>query len=173
MTQDQTRANGVGSPSKGQQWLTAMLRAFVVLVHSVVSTFQMNRNRPPRDWHTDQADAALPRTKNDTQSKETSLAIPQDGSQALILSSAANAARPSKDERVLTALTPKGTPPLGKGRSAFRRSRNPGGDHFVPHPLTNQTPTQILTASESDLPLPGGGEIARVITSAPKTNAAA
>ena len=161
MTQARTHAHGLVTPSLPQLWLTAMLRAFVELVRNVVSTFQMNRNRPPRDWHTGSADAALPRTKSDTQQQETVPAVPQDSPSALMVSST-QSVRPSNHEGVLTHATPRGTPPLGKGRSAFRRSRNPGGDHFVPHPLTNQTPTPISTASKPDLPLPGGGETAPV-----------
>ena len=78
MTQARTRSYGVGSPSLPQLWLTAMLRALVVIVQSVVSTFQMKRNHRLRDWHTGPAHASLPRTKNDTRHQETTLAVPQD-----------------------------------------------------------------------------------------------
>src|SRR5262249_6671894 len=122
-----------------------------------------------RDWHTGSADVALPRTKSDIQQQELTSAIPQDGSQALMVSRP-HRGRPSNHERV---LTPRGTPPLAKGRSAFRRSRNPGGDHFVPHPLTHQPPAPLSTASKPDLPLPGGDETAPAQQRAPKTNAAA
>jgi hypothetical protein len=71
MTQARTRAKGLATPSLSQLLLTAMLRMFVALVQSVVSTFQMKRNRPLRDWHTGSAQASLPRTKSDTQQQET------------------------------------------------------------------------------------------------------
>jgi hypothetical protein len=53
-----------------------MLRALVALAHSVVSTFQMKGKPLRRDWHTDQAQVSLPRTKSDTQQQETELAVP-------------------------------------------------------------------------------------------------
>ncbi len=80
MTQARTRANGLVIPSLPQLWLTAMLRAFVELVQSVVSTLRMNWFRPARDWHTCEKDAVLPQGTNDTQLKETNLAVPQDSS---------------------------------------------------------------------------------------------
>jgi hypothetical protein len=46
MTPAQTRAHGLMTPSLPQLWLTAMLRALVELVQSVVSNFQMPRRRP-------------------------------------------------------------------------------------------------------------------------------
>ena len=86
MTQERTRAYGVGSPSRGQLLLTAMLRALVALVHNVVSTFQMKHKPLLRDWHTEQAHVSLPRAKSDTQQQEQQ-AVPQDSPIALMVSS--------------------------------------------------------------------------------------
>ena len=163
MKQARTRTNGVGSPSFHQPLPTAMLRAFVALVQSVASTFQMKRNHPPPDWRTGPAEALLPRMKTDTQQQETNSAIQHDGPSALILSSTQSVRpsnrAPSNHESVRTHIAPGRIPPLGKERPACRRRRNPGGDHFVPHSLA-KLPTQVLTASESDLPPQGGGETA-------------
>ena len=74
-----------------------MLRALVVIVQNVVSTFQMKRNHPPPDWRTGPAEALLPRMKTDTQQQETNSAIQHDGPSALILSST-QSVRPSKGE---------------------------------------------------------------------------
>jgi hypothetical protein len=46
MTRARNHANGVRSPSLPQLWLTAMLRAFVELVHLVASTIRMRLRRP-------------------------------------------------------------------------------------------------------------------------------
>ena len=103
MTQERTRAYGVGSPSRGQLLLIAMLRALVALVHNVVSTFQMKHKPLLRDWHTDRAHVSLPRTKNDTQQQETNSVAARDNDPiALILRSTPKACV-SKDEGVLTA----------------------------------------------------------------------
>ena len=63
-----------------------MLRALVELVLHVVSTFQMNHNRPLGDWHTGPVDASLPRTENDTRQREP-LAARQDSPTTLMVSS--------------------------------------------------------------------------------------
>jgi len=51
--------------------LIAVLRAFAMLVHYVVSTFQMKQLRPKRDWHTTDDEVALPRMMSDTQQQES------------------------------------------------------------------------------------------------------
>jgi hypothetical protein len=71
MTPAQTRAHGLVTPSPLDHWIDAMLRAFVELVRNVASTLRMTRNRPLRDWHTDQTHASLPGEKTDTQQQET------------------------------------------------------------------------------------------------------
>ena len=90
-----------------------MLRALVVLVHNVVSTFQMKRNRPLRDWHTDQAHVSLPREKNDPQQQEQQAVLQGITTKALILRSTPKACV-SKDEGMLTASSsePSGSVPL-------------------------------------------------------------
>ncbi len=118
-----TRPNEVGSPSTSQLSLAAMLRMFVALVHSVVSTFQMKRNRPPRDWHTGPAHASLPRTKNDIQHQEKTPAIPQDGPIALMLRG--REAIVSKHEGVLADQSEqhRDMPPPPSGGGATRTGR--------------------------------------------------
>ena len=90
-----------------------MLRAFVALVHNVVSTFQMKHKPLLRDWHTDQAHVSLPGTESDTQQQETELAVLQDSPIALMVSST-QSVRPSNHEGVLTAFhsEPSGSVPL-------------------------------------------------------------
>ena len=79
-----------------------MLRAFVELVSNVVSTFRMARRRQPVIG-TRTMPALLPRTKSDPQNQDPNLAIPQDGPIALMVSSAAKAARPSNREQAVRA----------------------------------------------------------------------
>ena len=101
MTRHKHAQTGLVTPQLPQQWLTAVLRAFAMLVQSVVSTFQMIRLNVTRDWHTPDDEAALPRVTNDTQSQETKPAAQHRSPIALILSST-QSVRPSKDEGVLT-----------------------------------------------------------------------
>jgi len=79
--------------------LTAVLRAFAMLVHYVASTLQMKQLRPKRDWHTHDDEAALPRVTSDT--IKDNHAAQHRSPPALILSST-QSVRPSKDEGVLT-----------------------------------------------------------------------
>jgi len=65
MTRHKHAQTGLVTPQLPQQWLTAVLRAFAMLVLNVVSTFQMKQLRPKRDWHTPDDEAALPRVKTD------------------------------------------------------------------------------------------------------------
>ena len=66
MTRHKHAQTGLVTPQLPQQWLTAVLRAFAMLVLNVVSTFQMNRLNVTRDWHTPDDEAALPRVTSDT-----------------------------------------------------------------------------------------------------------
>ncbi len=66
MTRHKHAQTGLGTPQLPQLLLTAVLRAFAMLVQSVVSTFQMNRLNVTRDWHTPDDEAALPRVTSDT-----------------------------------------------------------------------------------------------------------
>ncbi len=103
MTRHKHAQTGLVTPQPPQLLLIAVLRAFAMLVHYVVSTFQMKQLRPKRDWHTTDDEVALPRVKTDTQQQET-IAVPHDGPIALILSSTLRV-RPSKDEGVLTTVS--------------------------------------------------------------------
>ncbi len=158
MTQARTCANGLVTPSLPQPWLAALLRMFVELVLNVGSFVQMRARRLPAECHSDVTPTALPEGWTGIIQESKPAATNSQTIEAFMLRD--RDAIVSKHEGVLTHIGPRGTPPLGKGRSAFRRSRNPGGDHFVPRPPARKTPTQILTASEPDLPLPGGGETA-------------
>ena len=91
-----------------------MLRAFVELVLNVVSTFQMKRNCPLRDWHTDQAQVSLPRTKSDTQQQETNSVAASDNDPIALMVSSTHSVRLSNHEGVLTASRsePSGSVPL-------------------------------------------------------------
>ena len=103
MTRHIHAQTGLVTPQLPQLLLTAVLRAFAMLVHYVASTLQMKQLRPKRDWHTTDDEVALPRVKTDTQQQET-IAVPHDGPIALILSSTLRV-RPSKDEGVLTTVS--------------------------------------------------------------------
>ena len=74
MTRHKHAHTGLVTPQLPQQWLTAALRAFTMLVQSVVSTFQMIRLNVTRDWHTPDYEAALPRVTSDTIKETQSVA---------------------------------------------------------------------------------------------------
>ena len=69
MTRHKHAQTGLVTPQLPQQWLTAVLRAFAMLVLNVVSTFQMNR-RHARVNATRAMPTVLPRAKTDTQQQE-------------------------------------------------------------------------------------------------------
>ncbi|MDP3495783.1 MAG: hypothetical protein Q8R82_21960, partial [Hyphomonadaceae bacterium] len=102
MTRHKHAQTGLVIPPLPQLLLTAVLRAFAMLVLNVVSTFQMSVRRRPVIG-TRMTPDALPRMTTDTNHKET-IAVPHDSSIALILSSTLRV-RPSKDEGVLTTLS--------------------------------------------------------------------
>ena len=104
MTRHKHAQTGLVTPQLPQLLLTAVLRAFAMLVHYVASTLQMIRLNVTRDWHTPDDEAALPRAKTDTQQQETKPAAQHRSPIALILSSTLRV-RPSKDEGVLTTVS--------------------------------------------------------------------
>ncbi len=106
MTRHIHAQTGLVTPQLPQLLLTAVLRAFAMLVHYVASTLQMIRLNVTRDWHTPDDEAALPRAKTDTQQQETKPAAQHRSPIALILSSTLRV-RPSKDEGVLTIASYK------------------------------------------------------------------
>ena len=73
MTRRKHTHTGLVTPQLPQLWLTAVLRMVAMLVLNVVSTFQMSRLRPTRDWHTHDDEAALPRMKTDTPPRNNKL----------------------------------------------------------------------------------------------------
>ena len=70
MTRHKHAQTGLVTPQLPQQWLTAVLRAFAMLVLNVVSTFQMNR-RHARVNATRAMPTVLPRAETDNQQQET------------------------------------------------------------------------------------------------------
>jgi hypothetical protein len=54
-----------------QPLLEAVLCALVMIVSNVAAMFGMRRQGEPRDWHTQDAEQALPQTKPDTSQRTT------------------------------------------------------------------------------------------------------
>ena len=100
MTRHKHAQTGLVTPQLPQLLLTAVLRAFAMLVHYVASTLQMIRRREAVNA-TQPTPTVLPRAKTDTQQQETKAAAQHRSPPALILSST-QSVRPSKDEGVLT-----------------------------------------------------------------------
>jgi len=98
MTRHKHAQTGLVTPQLPQHWLTAVLRAFAMLVLNVASTLQMIRRRAAVIG-TQPTPTDLPQAKTDTH-QETD-AAQQSSPIALILRSAAKL-RVSKDEGVLT-----------------------------------------------------------------------
>ncbi len=73
MTWHKHAQTGLVTPQLPQQWLTAVLRAFAMLVHYVASTLQMIR-RPDRVNATRAMPAVLPRMTSDTIKEPQSVA---------------------------------------------------------------------------------------------------
>jgi hypothetical protein len=100
MTRHKTAQTGLGTPQPRQLWLTAVLRAFAMLVLNVASTLQMIRRRDAVIG-TQPTPAVLPRASTDTQSQETPPAAQHRSPIALMVSST-QSVRPSNHEGVLT-----------------------------------------------------------------------
>jgi len=104
MTRHKHAHTGLVTPQLPQLLLTAVLRAFAMLVSNVAATLQMIRRRGPVIG-TQAMPSALPRETHDTSKEQT--AAPQSSSPlALMLRSAAKL-RVSKHEGVLTAASHK------------------------------------------------------------------
>ncbi len=73
MTRHKHAHTGLVTPQLPQQWLTAVLRVFAMLVQSVASTFQMNR-RHARVNATRAMPTVLPRVTSDTIKETQSVA---------------------------------------------------------------------------------------------------
>jgi len=124
MTPVQTRAHGLAVSSLRQLWLTAMLRAFVELVQNVASLF-MPRSQHPTviGTRTTKAAPIMMKTNDIIIRKPHPVAASDSYPLALMVSSAAKAARPSNHERVLTGASHE---PLGGG--PLVRVPREGGD---------------------------------------------
>ncbi len=104
MTRHKHAQTGLGIPQLPQLLLTAVLRAFAMLALHVASTLQMKDRRASVNA-TPTTPLDLPRTKTDTQSKETETAVQTDSLTSAHAEQRSSAARPSKDERVLTTVS--------------------------------------------------------------------
>ena len=100
MTRHKTAQTGLGTPQLPQLLLTAVLRAFAMLVLHVASTLQMIRRRGAVIG-TQPTPTDLPRASTDTQSQETPSAAQHRSPIALMVSST-QSVRPSNHEGVLT-----------------------------------------------------------------------
>jgi hypothetical protein len=100
MTRHKTAQTGLGTPQPRQLLLTAVLRAFAMLVHHVASTLQMIRRRAAVIG-TQPTPTDLPRASTDTPSQETPPAAQHRSPIALMVSST-QSVRPSNHEGVLT-----------------------------------------------------------------------
>ena len=107
MTRHKHAHTGLVTPQLPQHWLTAALRMLAMLVHNVASTLQMICRRRPVIG-TQAMLSALPKAKTDTQPKETlSAAEYSSPPHSAHPEQRSFAARPSKDERVLTEASHK------------------------------------------------------------------
>ena len=104
MTRHKHTHTGLVTPQLPQLLLTAVLRAFAMLVLNVASTLQMICRRGPVIG-TQAMPSALPQAKTDTQSQETTPAAQHDSPQSAHAEQARFASRPSKHERVLTTAS--------------------------------------------------------------------
>jgi hypothetical protein len=133
MTRHKALHTGLGTPSPLDRWINAMLRGLAMLVSHVARRFASRHpiSAAECDGNCDRLPEA--NVVLDQHPEPTPAAASSQPTEALMVSSVAIATRPSNHEGVLTGAAPRGTPPLGKGRSDLRNA-NRGGDHFVPHP---------------------------------------
>ena len=102
MTRHKHAQTGLGIPQLPQLLLTAVLRAFAMLVLHVASTLQMKDRREAVNA-TQPMPTDLPRAKTDTQQQEPTPAVQhRSPPQSAHAEQARFASRPSKHERVLT-----------------------------------------------------------------------
>jgi len=145
MTPVQTRAHGLAVSSLRQLWLTAMLRAFAELARNVASLFMTNKQHPARDWHTDDDVAPIMMMTNDIIIRKPDPVAASDSYPiALMVSSAAKAARPSNHERVLTGASQEQS-----GSGPLVRVPCEGGD---PAPLSTLVLNCSFTAEQASQP---------------------
>jgi hypothetical protein len=129
MTRHKHAHTGLVTPQLPQHWLTAALRLAAMLVLLVASTLQMIRRRTHVNA-TRATPADLPRETTDTQHQEPNLAVQPDSLQSAHPEQRSKAARPSKDERVLTEASHKlaqHREPPTKARPSLRSSRRKSG----------------------------------------------
>ncbi len=115
MTRHKHAQTGLVTPQLPQLLLTAVLRAFAMLVLHVASTLQMLCRREAVNA-TQPTPADLPQAKTDTQQQEpTPAAQHRSPPYSAHPEQRSSAARPSKDERVLTTVSQTPTPSVSLG----------------------------------------------------------
>ncbi len=126
MTRHKHAQTGLGIPQLPQLLLTAVLRMLAMLVLHVASTLQM-KDRGASVNATPTMPLDLPRAKTDTQPKETTHAVQPDSLTSAHAEQARFASRPSKHERVLTALSTTPSVSLGSRQAIHLPQFSTGG----------------------------------------------
>ena len=139
MTRHKHAQTGLVTPQLPQQWLTAVLRVFAMLVHYVASTLQMIRLNVTRDWHTPDDEAALPRMKADTQQQEPQSVAASD----TLIVHPTPACHPGSAKRY-----PGPIHPVGRTSQWFPALR------FAAAGMTTITPSEGMQHARSDNPVP-------------------
>jgi hypothetical protein len=137
MTRHKATHTGVGSPSPLDLWINALLHAFAMLVSNVARRLASRRQTPSAECD-GVCGPPLEATHVLDQHQEhqpaagcSQTTTSSNASEGLMLRD--RGAIVSKYEAGLIGATPRGTPPLGKGRSEPAKLAT-GGDHFVPRP---------------------------------------
>ena len=132
MTRHKATQTGLGTPSPLDRWINALLRGLAMFVLNVARRFAFRHRNPTAECDGDQAPAPEASFVLDQHQEPEPAAASSQPIEALMVSRS-RSDRPSNHEGGLTHSEPRGTPPLGKGRSDLRNA-NRGGDHFVPRP---------------------------------------
>jgi len=138
MTRHKHAQTGLVTPQLPQQWLTAVLRVFAMLVHYVASTLQMIR-RHDRVNATRAMPAVLPRMTSDTQQQEPQSVAASDTP----IMHPTPACHPGSAKRY-----PGPIHPVGRTSQWFPALR------FAAAGMTTITPSEGMQHARSDNPVP-------------------
>jgi len=138
MTRHKHAQTGLVTPQLPQQWLTAVLRVFAMLVHYVASTLQMIR-RHDRVNATRAMPAVLPRMTSDTQQQEPQSVAASDTP----IMHPTPACHPGSAKRY-----PGPIHPVGRTSQWFPALR------FAAAGMTTITPSEGMQPARSDNPVP-------------------